>query len=352
MRKTLTLIILGLATLGTAVSAVEERDPVIWRAQETSSAPPRVLALYYGWYGTPEVSQKWVHYDKVDVNAKRIGSHVGYPQLGPYDSTDAKLLEQHVKVAEAAGIQTFVCSWWGKGDQTDINFRKLLPLAARRKMTICPLYESISGQRDAASAMTDLRYLIKEYGDSPGFLKLNGKPVVFVYDRAWTQIEPERWADMMAAIQKSDPPGVALISDGADLPRALVADGLFTLNPAPAYAGKTISVVPDTFRSLFSPVVDKAARFHRIPIVTISPGYDETRSVPKGIVLDRRDGEFYRLQWKSALSVPGAWILINSFNQWHSGTAVEPSLEFGDTYLRITQEMSSFVGRRNSSEKR
>jgi hypothetical protein len=32
------------------------------------NAPPRlVLAFYYGWYGAPEVSGKWLHWEGVDA---------------------------------------------------------------------------------------------------------------------------------------------------------------------------------------------------------------------------------------------------------------------------------------------
>jgi hypothetical protein len=32
------------------------------------------------------------------------------------------------------------------------------------------------------------------------------------------------------------------------------------------------------------------------------------------------------------------WILVTSFNEWHEGSEIEPSVEFGRTYLEITAE--------------
>src|ERR1051326_8535774 len=49
------------------------RDAVHW-----SSVPKQVLAFYYGWYGNPSVSGKWVHWGKVDEAKKRIGSSSHY----------------------------------------------------------------------------------------------------------------------------------------------------------------------------------------------------------------------------------------------------------------------------------
>ena len=36
------------------------------------SAPPQVLAFYYGWWGNPTTSGRWVHWQDVDAASRQI----------------------------------------------------------------------------------------------------------------------------------------------------------------------------------------------------------------------------------------------------------------------------------------
>ena len=35
------------------------------------------------------------------------------------------------------------------------------------------------------------------------------------------------------------------------------------------------------------------------------------------------------------------WILICTFSEWHEGTEIEPSLEYGDLYINITHQFAT-----------
>ena len=49
----------------------------------------------------------------------------------------------------------------------------------------------------------------------------------------------------------------------------------------------------------------------------------------------------YNVLWQQAITDDPDWILINSFNQWHAGTEIEPSVEMGDKYLRLTHQYAA-----------
>ena len=76
--------------------------------------PIPVLAYYYIWYN-PE---SW--------NRAKID----YPLLGRYSSDDTRVLEQHVKWAQYAGIDGFIVSW-KHTPALDARLRKLVAIADR-----------------------------------------------------------------------------------------------------------------------------------------------------------------------------------------------------------------------------
>ena len=87
----------------------------------------------------------------------------------------------------------------------------------------------------------------------------------------------------------------------------------------------------------------------KIVCATIIPGYDDHklgRKEPRPITA-RHDGQTYRAMWEQAIAVNPDWVLITSFNEWHEGSEIEPSVPDGDTYLKLTKEYAPrFLKRR------
>jgi hypothetical protein len=90
---------------------------------------------------------------------------------------------------------------------------------------------------------------------------------------------------------------------------------------------------------------DKAARDRGLRLVpNVMPGYDDTplRGTDR-ITINRRRGDFYREYWRLAARFVGPdqpLLLVTSFNEWHEGTEIEPSTEFGAAYLELTRELT------------
>jgi len=68
----------------------------------------------------------------------------------------------------------------------------------------------------------------------------------------------------------------------------------------------------------------------------VIPGYDDTKIRKPGLAVQRYDAELYRVQWEEAIKADPNWILITSFNEWHEGSEIEPSLEYKQRYLELT----------------
>lgn len=351
---------LRLAQFAPSPSAAQARIKGSPQAPPAAKIAPRVLALYYPWYATPTVSGHWTHQDGVDIAHKRIASHTHYPALGPYDSADPAVLDRHLAQAKAAGIDTLVCSWWGPGDMTDANLHRLLARAPAFGLTVCAYWEHPSHPGDPKATEEDLASLLTAVGQEPGYLKVGGKPVVFLYAQTCRTLAMGQWVTLLHDIAKRFPPGALTIGNGLGagdlaIDDLLVWDGWHTLEapgPFPLPQNKaTRQAAAQQQRDLFALPLGQARYLHSLFVETVMPGFDERRpnaaaGRPPGAVLDRQGGALYRALWEQAIQDKPDWVLINSFNEWHNGTEIEPSAEEGDRFLTLTRaEADRFKGR-------
>lgn len=306
----------------------------------TAFSPPvdsarRVMAFYYTWYGHPERTGTWHHWTEGGHNPDRftpqglrdIGS-THYPVLGTYDSFDVDVIRRHLAWAEAARIDVLIATWWGQGDFTDRVLEPLLDAAAETRVRIAFYYEVVPNH-DPARAVDDFLYLLTRYGDHPGTFKYEGEPVIFIYSRAIHQLTHAQWERVLQTVKASH--GARFIADTGDGDWAEIFDGLHMYNPVPqVVAGVDMSRV-------YEALVRAASDHGKISAVTVLPGYDDSyigRIHP--IVAPREDGQLYDRLWATAIQSRPDWVLVTSFNEWHEGSDIEPSLEHGYAYLEAT----------------
>lgn len=304
--------------------------------------PRQVLAFYYGWYGNPEVSGKWNHWKDVDAGNKTIASSTNWPQLGAYDSHDRKVVDQHFRWAKKAGLTGFIVSWWRQGDFHDEGMPLMLEAARKHGMKITIYYETVPprGSPTVEGAVGDLLYLLEKYGKDPTWLKVDGKPVFFIYGRALNEIKLDGWKQVITQVNQKHPGGALFIGDRISEEAAQIFDGIHTYNPT----GRTKGMSPDQLRSWakeFYPMTVKTAGA-KISAVTVIPGYDDHklgRPEPRPIT-SRHNGQTYRILWEEAIAANPDWVLITSWNEWHEGSEIEPSAEDGDRALKQTEQFA------------
>ncbi len=78
-------------------------------------------------------------------------------------------------------------------------------------------------------------------------------------------------------------------------------------------------------------------------VAAIGPGYDHS-AVPgrQRLVVDRREGQTYRDRWGKLLASSGErrpWMVhVETWNEWHEGTDIAHSREYGRTYIELTRK--------------
>jgi glycoprotein endo-alpha-1,2-mannosidase len=360
-------ILLGLLPVALAAGCWRlERDRPVWPLvgwrQTTSRAPvsgstlPRlVLAFHYPWYGTPGgPTGRWRHWNhaRLEMPAERVlGFHdprrvagpgrldIGathYPEGGPYDSRDPARIRAQMLLARAAGLDGFVVSWWGRESEEALGLAALFDHAGEAGLVLAPYYETGElRRRGALGVAADLESLLDRHGSEPAWLRVAGIPVVFLY--ASHRLRPAAW-DVVLARLAAQRRSLFLVADVpspewlAERPGWLRRfDALHVYTPVGFLArGRDLAI---QYRSLAC----LASAAGRSFIPAVAPGFDDRQVRVPGTLVDRADGATYEQGWQAAVSVQPPWILVSSWNEWHEGSEIEPSVEHGRRYLDVTR---------------
>jgi len=291
-------------------------------------SPRLVLAFYYPWY-EPD---SW--------SSPVLEDH----PLIPYSSDDMEAITRHVNWAQQYGIHGFISSWWGSGNYRDANFAKLLTATQGTDFKATIYFETLGERfRTTQDVINQLEYVLESYSDHPNFLRYRGKPVIFLYSvesivRNRGQTPLQAWQAILDQI-RADGYDVVWIGHTFDPSYLEVFDGLhaygfYAQNLSEAYS--SVSGQVRTYQFLQHTNTER-----KIWAPAVMPGYDDDLlGRPGSWYLDRAGGDTYDFTFQAAIQSQADWIVITSFNEWWEHTHIEPSTEYGFTYLELTKEWS------------
>ncbi len=296
---------------------------------------PRVHAFYYPWYGTLERDGEWRHWahDQMgDVAERRRypgGEDIGadfYPAGGCYSSTDPSLLARHMAELRRAGVGTLCASWWGEDSFEDRALPALLDAAAAAGLRVSLHLEPFPG-RDAPTSRAALAYLFGRLGDHPGLFRLEGRPVVFVYDSYLTPaaewrrlLEPDGDLTIRGSAHDALMIGLWVEPGHGDELAGAGFDGLYSYF---ATDGFTYGSTTANWPAMAAFARERDLLF----VPCVGPGYADLRIRPWNGANQRgrEGGAYYSRMVEAALSVSPPLIGLTSFNEWHEGTQIEPA---------------------------
>lgn len=74
-------------------------------------------------------------------------------------------------------------------------------------------------------------------------------------------------------------------------------------------------------------------------IASLGPGYDHSAVRGRSpLIVDRRSGKFYEEQWQKFLKRPSKMVVIETWNEFHEGTDIAESREYGRQYIDLTRK--------------
>ncbi|MFT4091003.1 MAG: hypothetical protein QM645_09750 [Asticcacaulis sp.] len=301
------------------------------------------LAFYYGWYATPEVSGSYQHWLKPNLNARTLEESPDYPVTGPYDSLDPAVMQRHAQQAKQAGLTGLICSWWGQNDHTDKQLGPFLEVLSAHGLKATAYIERAE---TVEMLVADILYLHQTYARHPAWLKADGLPVLFLFDRVIQTIGLEGWLAARKAVESQL--GKVFYYAGTANTLEEIEARTPHYDILHIYSIQFEAAEWRVSRSLWR------GRFYKNwveaqkspPLVrttaTILPAYDD-RELGRGKkrpVVPRENGDTLVKFWQAAIAAKPDWVLLVSFNEWHEDSQIEPSDTYGERDLLINARMA------------
>jgi len=290
-----------------------------------------VLAYHYPWYGYKE-PKEW---DKQATVAD-------HPLLGPYRSADAKLIDFQCSLARDAEIDGFIVSWSGPEGTPGKIFEQMLDqlgksLPLRFRLCLCVEHVANAPRMPAAKVQLALAYVLKHYGRHPAYLRVGGKPLVFVYSAqlmGWAD-----WRKSVAAVTGEEGPAWYVAApDGWDID----LEYLSAFHSIVPYADKYYT--DEALRKNYQRVA-KRVRPRGGPLIVAAIG-GGSRVQKLGFDIDRSQGRYLRQRFQLARELEADWVTITSWNEWFEAMQIEPSREYGFEQIRhVREQAAAFHGR-------
>jgi hypothetical protein len=304
----------------------------------------KVGVYYYIWWGLPS---PYINHWKEGVKYT--------PLLGEYDSGNSSVADKHIILAKQHGINFFSVSWLGTWDWYDHrhindNLKNgLLKAKHLETFKFCLFYESVIVLNAALQAnenftrifLEDINYAAENYFIHPSYLKIDGKPVLFIYNLPYiyNTLGTTTTQNFFTALRKQI--NLYLIGDlgGEPIPPNT---GSYLFNSLDAVTNYFFSNPTKNWNKILTEAEEYYPKW-RLTTESIGikfipnayPGFDTTKHFEQGIELTPSETMFERML-TTAFNYADKdlkTVMITSWNEWLESTAIEPSMERGETFL-------------------
>ena len=316
--------------------------------QDRSFSLPTVLTYYFYWY---DVTTGYHMYDYGDPNDDALQDH-------PTDMErfSFKFVDWHDREMDdliAAGIDVILPVYWGTTDA-----QKAFSIQGLEVLSEALVARESSGRRSPrvglifdTSTLQHGERVVRESADAQTDLSTDeGKDFFFKHIRDFfSLIPPRHWATV----------------DGRPLVWLYSSPFAYGFGPDLGpyvrerfrhhFGGLEMFLVADvTWGDIGQDATSAwgAAFGIRVyDVAAVGPGYDD-RAVPNRTTpqMDREDGAFYRRNWEAALESGKPWVIIETWNEFHEGTDIADSREYGRQYMDITREFADRLHRTGVSD--
>jgi acid phosphatase type 7 len=273
--------------------------------------PPYYATFYYPWSKNISIDGRWSYWQDGGHTPPKnwFSNYLPDPNPSAFDPAhelyssfdDSTILWQLSKLKEAKQ-EVVISSWWGQLHKTDLAFKHIMTDIMPRADNPYPnirwtlYYEKEAANNPSVSEIvTDLNYIKQNYTDLNSYLKIDGKPVIFVYAGSGDSTDMTyRWAQAKSQVATPFYIVLKVFTDFKNAPNQ--PDNWHQYAPANRFSDRP------PYYSYVSPGFWKDGQSVRLP----------------------RDLGAFETAVKSMVASSSTWKLTQTWNEWGEGTSVEP----------------------------
>lgn len=222
------------------------------------------------------------------------------PLHGSNDTLSPDVARRHVRTMRYMGMAAGISSWWGAGSPSDRRFPNQLRAADGTPFR-WTLYYELEGPQYAdpsvAKIRADLAYLKQRYAGDRNYLRVGGKPVLFVW------ADPSDGCGMAARWKAANTLGFHIVLKRFYRNDRCLGQTASWHDYAPGH--RTVDNLPWS--------------------VSVSPGFHYVGEAKPRLV--RSPGAWHHALKKMKAS-KAKWQLVTTFNEWGEGTAVDAAVDW------------------------
>jgi glycoprotein endo-alpha-1,2-mannosidase len=313
----------------------------------------KVYVHYMPWFYNPEQDgywgQHWTMTNKnpnvIDINGKReIASHY-YPLIGPYSSNDDDLQEYHLLLMKLSGIDGVIFDWYSSRDVNDYNALKKSTESFIKEieevgLEFAIMYEDKTAQYSTEQSETnssidnvvlDLQYIQNTYFTSDNYIKINDSELLFLFGPNYIT-DPLVWDNIIPQLNTT--PYFMSLWEAS--------------NRLGQYAGGEYSWVDSNHMTTLSNYYQYSIENNIQTVGGAYPGFNDfyyeggwRTNTNDDWIIAHNGNQVLNETLNLNDSSPVEFIQLITWNDFGEGTMIEPTDEFGFSYL---EQIQSYTG--------
>lgn len=279
--------------------------------------------------------------DNMDNSGRREIASLYYPLIGPYASSDADVIEYHLLLMKYSGIDGVLIDWYGTRDLWDYpankrNTEALVAALDKVGLDFAIVYEdqtlkeNLDSSSKIAQAKLDMSYLEGKFFNKESYIKVKDKPLLLTFGPQQIKV-PADWTTVFSGL-KVKPAFLNLFAHSAG-----TVNNSDNHNASGEYIWVDQTKMEDKYAQKDNYEIFMGGAYPGFADFYKRGGWGDS-PIPN---IDYENGALFKRLLDMAQENKMDYLQLITWNDFGEGTMIEPTREFGYSYLNQVQ---SFCG--------